>query len=195
MLAAIARVPGSAYPRARRTSGDPVLAEFHRTTSMKPVSVQVITYAPTVFTHCQHCELAFQEMGIGQRVRRQQTADALPRDLALEFQSVSDWVHRLVSRHGPNVRLDVLDAASIRGVISSIRHGIWRYPAVIVDGRTTSIGTDFGVADAVIDWRIDEGLPPAPGSWNAPEGTPSQRPAISSSEARSASSPVGADRR
>jgi hypothetical protein len=195
MLAAIARVPGSAYPRARRTSGDPVLAEFHRTTSMKPVSVQVIAYAPTVFTHCQHCELAFEEMGIGQRVRRQQTEDALPRDLALEFQSVSDWVHELLSRHGPNVRLDVLDAASIRGVISSIRHGIWRYPAVIVDGSTTSIGTDFGVADAVIDWKIADGLPPAPGPWNTPERMPGQRIDNSAPEARAASSPIGADRR
>jgi hypothetical protein len=195
MLTAIARVPGSAYPRARRASGDPVLAEFHRTPSMKPVSVQVIAYAPTVFTHCQHCELAFQEMGIGQRVRRQQTEDALPRDLALEFQSVSDWVHDLLSRHGPNVRVDVLDAASIRGVISAIRHGIWRYPAVIVDGRTTSIGTDFGVADAVIDWRIAEGLPPTPGSWDPPGRTPSHRTEISKPAARGASSPVGADRR
>jgi hypothetical protein len=161
---------------------------------MKPVSIQVIAYAPTVFTHCQHCELAFQEMGIGQRVRRQQTEDALPRDLALEFQSVSDWVHELLSRHGPNVRVDVLDAASIRGVISSIRHGIWRYPAVIVDGRTTSIGTDFGVADAVVDWKIAEGLPPTSGFRIASEWMPDQRTDNKSPAARGAS-PVRADRR
>ena len=162
---------------------------------MTPVSVQVITYAPIAFRRCQHCELAFQEMGIGQRVRRQQTDDALPRDLALEFQSVSDWVHELLGRHGAHVRVDVLDAASIRGVISAIRHGIWRYPAVIVDGRTTSIGTDFGVADAVIDWRIEEGRPPTPGSWNPADRSLAQQTDSRSGAPQGSSSPAGADRR
>ncbi|MGH2488650.1 MAG: hypothetical protein ACRDFR_03405, partial [Candidatus Limnocylindria bacterium] len=52
----------------------------------KPVTVQVITYAPTVFYHCQHCELTFQEMGLGERLRRQEAAESLPDDLAQEFQ-------------------------------------------------------------------------------------------------------------
>ena len=45
-----------------------------RAGSMKPVSVDVITYAPTVFTHCQHREVAFGEVGIGERLRRQEAA-------------------------------------------------------------------------------------------------------------------------
>ena len=65
---------------------------------MKPVSVEVITYAPTVFTHCQHCELAFGEVGIGERLRRQEAAEALPDDLARDFQALSDWVHALLER-------------------------------------------------------------------------------------------------
>lgn len=161
---------------------------------MKPVSVQVIAFAPTVFTPCQHCKPAFRETG-GQRVRRHQTGDALPRDLALAFQSVSDWVHELLNRHGPSVRVDVVDAASIRGAIGSLRHGIWRYPAVIVDGRTTSIGTDFGVADAVIDWKIAESLPPTPGPWNVPEHLPDQPSDHRSPDTRNAAPRVGADRR
>jgi hypothetical protein len=28
--------------------------------SMQPLSVQIITYAPTAFRHCQHCEMAFE---------------------------------------------------------------------------------------------------------------------------------------
>jgi hypothetical protein len=67
---------------------------------MKPVSVQIITYAPTVFYHCQHCELTFQEMGIGERLRRREAAEALPEHLAREFQAVSDRVHGLLERHG-----------------------------------------------------------------------------------------------
>ena len=121
---------------------------------MKPVSVQVITYAPTIFSHCQHCELAFQEMGIGERLRRREAAEALPDDLIGEFQVVSDWVHGLLERHGPRVRVEVLDAASIRGFIASLRHRIGRYPAVVVDGRDTWTGFEFGAPDSAIDRMV-----------------------------------------
>ena len=67
---------------------------------MKPVTIEVITYAPTVFYHCQHCELTFQEMGIGEKLRREEAAAALPDDLARDFQALSDWVHRLLERFG-----------------------------------------------------------------------------------------------
>jgi hypothetical protein len=121
---------------------------------MKPVSVQIITYAPTIFSHCQHCELTFKEMGIGERLRRREAAEALPEDLAREFQAVSDWVHGLIERHGGRLRIDVLDAASIRGFLTSLRHRVGRYPAVIIDGRDKRIGLDFAVLDPLIDRRV-----------------------------------------
>jgi hypothetical protein len=121
---------------------------------MKPVSVQVITYAPTVFYHCQHCELTFQEMGIGERLRRREAAEALPDDLTREYQAVSDWVHDLLRRHGGRVRVDVLDAASIRGFFASLRHRVGRYPAVIVDGREKRIGLDLAALDPLIDRKV-----------------------------------------
>jgi len=133
----------------------------HRLRTMKPVSVQIIAYAPTVFYHCQHCELTFREMGIGERLRRQEAADALPSDLAREFQAVSDWVHRLLHRHGMALRIDVLDAASIRGFLTSVRHRIGRYPAVIVDGQERWTGLDFDAVDAVIDRRVAVAAQPA----------------------------------
>jgi hypothetical protein len=122
---------------------------------MKPVSVQVITYAPTVFYHCQHCELTFQEMGIGERLRRREAAEALPEDLTREYQAVSDWVHDLLRRHGRRVRIDVLDAASIRGFLASVRHRVGRYPVVIVDGREKRIGLDLAAVDPLIDRKVE----------------------------------------
>jgi hypothetical protein len=121
---------------------------------MKPVSVQVITYAPTTFSHCQHCELTFREMGIGERIRGREAAEALPEDLVHEFQAVSDWVHSLLQRHGPRVRVDVLDAASIRGFLTSLRHRIGRYPAVVVDGHDTWIGLEFAAVDEAVDRKV-----------------------------------------
>jgi hypothetical protein len=130
---------------------------------MRPVTVEVITYAPTVFSHCQHCELAFGEMGIGERLRRQEAAEALPDDLAREFQTLSDWVHRLLERHGPRVRVRVVDAASIEGFARSIRHRVGRYPAVILDGREKRVGGDYDALDPLIDQKVHAELASAHG--------------------------------
>ena len=119
-----------------------------------PLSVQVVTYAPTVFRHCQHCEVVFEGVGIGERIHRDEAKDALPDDLAAEFQRVSDWVHELLRRHGPRVAVSVIDVASIEGVWTSLRHGVRRYPAVIIGGREKAIGPDFAGLDALIDERL-----------------------------------------
>ncbi len=132
---------------------------------MKPVTIQVITYAPTVFYHCQHCELTFQEMGIGERLRRQEAAEALPEDLGREFQVLSDWVHEILARYGPRIRVRVIDAASIEGFFASLRHRVPRYPAVIVGGRDKRVGTDFAALEPIIERRLAEaGLTPGVGS-------------------------------
>ena len=122
---------------------------------MQPVSVRVITYAPTVFRHCQHCEVAFEGMGLGERIHRAEARDSLPDDLAAEFQQVSDWVHGLLRRHAGRVAISVIDAASIEGVWASIRHRVRRYPAVIVgDTEKRSGTTDFAELDAMVDARL-----------------------------------------
>src|SRR5918992_2722676 len=118
---------------------------------MQPVNVTVIAYAPTIFRHCQHCEVAFQGIGLGERIHRDEAKDALPPDLIADFQRVSDWVHALLRRHGTGVAVTVVDAASIEGVWKSLRHRVRRYPATIVAGRDKAIGTDFGAADRLID--------------------------------------------
>ena len=119
---------------------------------MRPVSVTVIAYAPTAFYHCQHCELTFQEMGIGERLRRQEAADALPDELGREFAQLSDWVRAVIGRYGPRIHLAVVDAVSIEGFLTSIRHRVFRYPAVIVDGDVAPLRSeaDLRGADEVI---------------------------------------------
>lgn len=118
---------------------------------MQPVSVQIITYTPTAFRHCQHCEVAFKGVGFGQSVQREAAASSLPDDLASEYQDLSNWVHRLLERHPGRVAVSVVDATSIEGVWKSLRHRVRRYPATIVAGREKAIGTDFGAVDRVID--------------------------------------------
>lgn len=121
---------------------------------MKPVTVDVITYTPTAFYHCQHCEVTFKEVGFGERMRRKEAAEALPDDLAREYQALSDWVHGLLERHGPRLRIRVIDAASVEGFIASVRHRVGRYPAVIIDGHKQRAGAAFGDLDPFLDARL-----------------------------------------
>ena len=127
---------------------------------MHPVSIKVIAYAPTVFRHCQHCEVAFEGVGLGERIHRSEARDALPDDLTDEFQRVSDWVHGVLDRYPGRVAVSVIDAASIEGVWASVRHGVRRYPAVIFgDGLKRSGATDFAELDALVDARLNGGTP------------------------------------
>jgi hypothetical protein len=100
---------------------------------VKPVTVEIVTYAPTAFYHCQHCELVLGQSGLGERIHREQARDALPSDLREQFAAISDLVHQLRDRHGDTVRVRVVDAASIEGVWKSLRYRLRRYPAVVVD--------------------------------------------------------------
>jgi hypothetical protein len=131
-----------------------------------PLSVKVVAYAPTVFRHCQHCEVAFEGIGLGERMHRAEAADALPDDLAADFQRVSDWVHALLERHPGGVSVSVIDAASIEGVWTALRHHLRSFPAVVVAGAGSE--TDLSAADGIIDARL--GASPAQAERRGPGG-------------------------
>ena len=118
---------------------------------MEAVMVQVIAYAPTVYYHCQHCELTFKEMGFGDRVHQEQSRESLPEDLRAEFHALADWIASLHDRYGDRLRVKVIDATSLEGVWKSLRYGARRYPFVVVDGRHKHTGTDFAVLESYID--------------------------------------------
>ena len=129
---------------------------------MKPIRVEVVTYTPTVFYHCQHCELTFREMGVGGPVHREQAREALPEELRREFETVSLWIHGLIERHGPRLRVSLIDAASIEGVWKSLRYGLRRYPAVVVDGGACKhVGGDLETVTPVIDRLVGSASGPA----------------------------------
>ncbi|HKX25170.1 MAG TPA: DUF1525 domain-containing protein [Actinomycetota bacterium] len=122
---------------------------------MPPVKVEVITYAPTVFAHCQHCELTFGHAGLGESMRRDQVRESLPDDLRAEYAAVSAWVHDLRDRFGDRLRFRIVDVASVEGVWKSFRHRLRRYPAVVVQGERRYVGArDLDEARHVIERYI-----------------------------------------
>lgn len=117
----------------------------------KTVRVEVIAYAPTAFYHCQHCEVAFREAGFGERIRAEQLTHALPEDLLQDYQALSDWVHALTEYYCGRVVVKVIDAASVEGFWKSLRYGVRRYPAVIVEGREKCSGIDSATVRHLIE--------------------------------------------
>jgi hypothetical protein len=125
----------------------------------RAVRVEVIAYAPTAFYHCQHCEVTFEQAGFGRRIREEQLAHALPEDLLRDYQALSDWVRALTEYYCGRVVVKVIDAASVEGFWKSLRHGVHRYPAVIVEGRETCTGTDFAAVRRLIDRHLPAPAP------------------------------------
>ncbi len=119
-----------------------------------PLKVEIIAYAPTAFYHCQHCEVVWDQLGFSRGVRQEQLNSGLPEDMQREYLAVSDWVRQLFARYCDQVVIQVIDAASVEGVWKSLRYGVHRYPAVVIDGREKTVGTDFHLADAAIAQRL-----------------------------------------
>ena len=123
---------------------------------MKPLSVEIIAYAPTQYFHCQHCEFvwnAAETEGV-QKFHADALESSMPAEMMQEYATLSDWVRAAVERFGGSVVFKVIDAMSIEGVLKSVRCGVRKFPAIVIDGKGTPIGTDFQKAEALIRERL-----------------------------------------
>lgn len=117
------------------------------------VTVEVLALAPTAFYHCQHCEITFREMGIGERVQREHAKESLPDDLREEFHALSDWIHGAYERYGGRIRIKVVDAASIEGFVKSIKYRARTYPTIVINGEK-HVQPDLQDLDRTLDRHL-----------------------------------------
>lgn len=120
----------------------------------RPITVEVLAYAPVAFFHCLHCELIWEQAGVGSSYRREQLESSIPDDLKQEYQQLSDWVRRMVEVYGSKLEFKIIDVASIEGWIKSVRYRVRTYPAVIVDGKEKTFGADWERATELIERRL-----------------------------------------
>jgi hypothetical protein len=121
----------------------------------KPEMVEIIAYAPTAFYHCTHCEVAWREMGVTNRIHAEQVSNSLPPDLAHEYQALSDWVKAIFQRHCDEILVKVVDAASLEGFFKSLRYGVRKYPAIILDQKARFTGGAFEAAGEELARQLD----------------------------------------
>jgi hypothetical protein len=120
---------------------------------VRPLTVEILAYAPTEFFQCLHCEVVFQHVGIGQKIHAEQRAANLPEDLRDEYQLISNWVEETAERHPNRIQFKIIDAASIEGVVRSLWRGVRSYPAILVEGEQVS-GRDLAAATKLVDRNL-----------------------------------------
>jgi hypothetical protein len=64
-------------------------------------------------------------------------------------------VRETVETYGGRVVFKIIDAASMEGFLKSVRYGVRRYPAFVIDGKEKHSGTDFDRAKRLIDDRLE----------------------------------------
>lgn len=137
----------------------------------EPVRLEVLAYAPTEFFHCQHCEVVWNQIGLGQRWRAdQRSAGQLPPDLQAEYAAISDWIVDASERYGRCLQVTVVDAASIEGFWKALRHRIRRFPSFVIDGKRRITSFDRERLDAELAARFSPSMPQASAPATRPAG-------------------------
>lgn len=123
---------------------------------MPPLVVEVITYAPTQYLHCPHCEFVWNktQMDSVQKFHADAHATSIPPELMDEYRTLSDWIIQIANRYGNRLHFRVIDAASLEGVWKSLRYGVHRYPAFIIGGREKISGNDLKRVEERLDQHL-----------------------------------------
>ncbi|HEY3118920.1 MAG TPA: hypothetical protein VGK54_19430 [Chloroflexota bacterium] len=124
----------------------------------KPAAkIEIITYAPTEFYHCQHCEIVWNHLDFGQKLHAEQRAQQLPADLLAEYTAISDWVQTAFQRYDERLTIKVVDAVSIEGFIKSLRYRSRHFPLFVVDSTERIQGFDPAELDRALEQRLGLG--------------------------------------
>jgi len=123
---------------------------------MKPLTVEIIAYAPTQYFHCQHCELVWDQAQIDgvKKFHADALETSMPPEMMQEYQSLSDWIRNTVKRYSGRVTFRVVDAASVEGVWKTLRYGVRKYPAFVIEGKDKLTGTNFAQVKARINQHL-----------------------------------------
>ncbi len=92
-------------------------------------TLEIVTPLIGSFRHCARCDLLFDEAGVNQRVHQEDLA-AYPPEWQAEWARLSELILRIARYLGPQARVVITDARSVRGLWLWLR-GVRRYPAFL----------------------------------------------------------------
>ncbi|MFH1351338.1 MAG: hypothetical protein ABII26_10455 [Pseudomonadota bacterium] len=121
---------------------------------MNPVLIEVVTpMISSVEMNCRRCNLVFDYLGLQNRYRNDCAAE-YPEEWKEAVGYVAGLINGILKLYRHRVRIRVIDAQSPLGLWKQIRHRVFRFPAFVIDKKSTYIGWDPLQLEALIDERI-----------------------------------------
>ena len=108
---------------------------------MRPPSnrlkIEVVTRAVGSLSHCFHCQVFIDNLGVGEQIHREDTSN-YPPELQAEWERLSALIFRLAAKFPDRLYFHLTDAQSPRGFWLALR-GVRRYPAFLI-GKERIVG-------------------------------------------------------
>ncbi len=123
---------------------------------MKPLLVEIITYAPTQYYQCRSCEFIMDQAEIaGVKSFHTDTLEtSMPAELLAEYRSLAAWLLRAARHYQGRVVFKVVDAASVEGIYKAVRYRVRALPAILLAGKARPLGLDFQQAEVWIEQTL-----------------------------------------
>jgi hypothetical protein len=123
---------------------------------MKPFFIEVVSNLFTSLGHCRHCDLLFQESGLGPTVR-EEDSDAYPPQFHEEWKKLREILQKLRQLYRHRIVILLVDADSPLGLYKALRHRFRRYPTFILDKQDVYTGWDLKEIENLLDACMQKG--------------------------------------
>lgn len=111
---------------------------------MRAVRVEFVGLLPTFFSTCAPCCSMDYMMACGVDTKTDQLEE-YPQDIVETQTRMSQLFVKLIQDYGSLVQPKIVDVTSLRGLWLSLRHGLGRDLAVVVQGKSVLKGNfDYG---------------------------------------------------
>lgn len=131
------------------------------------VLLEVVAPLPGGLAACVSCERMMDLAGVGARGRGQMQAEYPPEVLA-EAERLAVLLQDLARRHGERLQIRLMDVQSLPGLGRSLRYGLRRYPAFIVNRRQVFAGWEEAPLERALERAMvqaEAGRAPALPRW------------------------------
>ncbi|HOG17047.1 MAG TPA: hypothetical protein PLB96_06855 [Syntrophales bacterium] len=123
---------------------------------MKPVCVEVVSTLFTSLGNCRHCDLLFQESGVGPAVQ-EDDQNAYPPQFHEEWKRLREILLELKHLYQHRIDFRLVEADSLLGLYKAVRHRFRKYPTFILDKKDVYTGWNIEKIENLLDARLHQG--------------------------------------
>ena len=123
---------------------------------MKPISIEVVSNLFTSLGNCRHCDLLFEESGVGPAVQ-EEDRNAYPPQFHEEWRKLREIMLELKHLYRHRIDFRLIEADSLLGLYKAVRHRFRKYPTFILDKKDVYSGWEIEKIESLLDMRLQGG--------------------------------------